>query len=334
MDAREGHRDWGTVWVDGSAGDQPAVGRPLFVAQCDWMREHPWIAPGGEGHDGQCPNCGAPLGGRFCHQCGQRDTTVLMSARAFVVDAVQEYLGVDGKIVRTMKVLLVAPGRLTTEMVAGRRARYLSPVRLYLFWSLIFFGLWSLAGGSSGQAAKKRAPVPDTAGASVGAPGATPAEASTWAARLKRAGDRLKADDASVVEEKLALWWPTVMFGMVPVFGGLVWLFHRRRGPPFYLPHLYFAIHVHVFFFVAFFAFLVIRTGVPLVTGGFRVPGRWLSPVLLAAVMFHLIAALRRVYGDSWAGAIARALAMVVLYLAAMLLATSLFAVGMLLVTA
>lgn len=45
----------------------------------------------------------------------------------------------DGKVALTVRDLLLHPGRLTREYLAGRRARYLPPVRLYLLASVAFF---------------------------------------------------------------------------------------------------------------------------------------------------------------------------------------------------
>src|SRR5262252_4987894 len=56
-------------------------------------------------------------------------------------EALHEFAHVDGKIIQTVKLLVTKPGRLTTEFLAGRRARFISPVRLYLTCSLIFFAL-------------------------------------------------------------------------------------------------------------------------------------------------------------------------------------------------
>jgi hypothetical protein len=63
-------------------------------------------------------------------------------------DAVHEFLHLDGKILQTMKLLAFRPGELTREFIAGRRVRYISPIRLYLTWSLIFFALTALVPGA------------------------------------------------------------------------------------------------------------------------------------------------------------------------------------------
>jgi hypothetical protein len=45
----------------------------------------------------------------------------------------------DSKIFTTLKDLIWRPGFLTREYVAGRRVRYLNPIRMYVFISAVFF---------------------------------------------------------------------------------------------------------------------------------------------------------------------------------------------------
>src|SRR5437763_7136925 len=84
----------------------------------------------------KCLNCGATLAGPFCAECGQRAIPPYPSVRDLMVDAFWELSGWDGRFASTVRALLRRPGLLTLEFLNGRRARYLSPVRLYLMASL------------------------------------------------------------------------------------------------------------------------------------------------------------------------------------------------------
>ena len=85
----------------------------------------------------RCLNCGAELRGAFC---GLRPAFVPANPTVSELagDAWQELSGYDGRIAATFRDLL-HPGRLTIDYLQGRRARYLSPVRLYLTVSVIYF---------------------------------------------------------------------------------------------------------------------------------------------------------------------------------------------------
>src|SRR5262245_52965094 len=92
-----------------------------------------------------CRNCGADLQGRFCHACGQKAVSPEISVHDLVHEGIEEFAHVDGKIGRTLKLLFSRPGALTKEFLDGRRARYISPLRLYLTCSLLFFAVSAIA---------------------------------------------------------------------------------------------------------------------------------------------------------------------------------------------
>jgi hypothetical protein len=86
-----------------------------------------------------CENCGAPLTGRFCSQCGQPAIDYRRSFRHVIVDVLDSFLNWDSKFFATIGWLIVRPWHLTIEFLSGRRVRYLHPLRLYLLASILFF---------------------------------------------------------------------------------------------------------------------------------------------------------------------------------------------------
>ena len=66
------------------------------------------------------------------------------TVREFLHDAAEELFSVDGKLWRTLKLLFLRPGTLTVELVNGRRASYVKPLRLYLTCSMLAFGALAL----------------------------------------------------------------------------------------------------------------------------------------------------------------------------------------------
>ena len=111
------------------------------------------LEPGaGEGDDGhthetRCLNCRAELLGDFCHRCGQR-AHVHRSLKGFFHDLVHGVLHFEGKIWRTLPKLVGNPGELTRRYIDGERARYVSPIALFLFSVFLMFAVLSLAGPS------------------------------------------------------------------------------------------------------------------------------------------------------------------------------------------
>jgi hypothetical protein len=86
-----------------------------------------------------CENCGAPLAGEFCSQCGQHAIDYRRSIFRVLLDAADSFLNWDTKFLHTINQLLIHPWQLTNDFNAGRRARYVHPLRLYLIASIVFF---------------------------------------------------------------------------------------------------------------------------------------------------------------------------------------------------
>ena len=91
-----------------------------------------------------CGNCGAPLSGPYCSQCGQHAHESSRSIGTLFHDAWHVVTHVDGRFWQTILALAFKPGRLTKDYFAERRARYLPPVRLYLVLSVLLFAVASL----------------------------------------------------------------------------------------------------------------------------------------------------------------------------------------------
>jgi len=91
-------------------------------------------------HEGRhCANCGAPLEGEFCHECGQSVHSVLKPMHHMVEETIETVLHIDGRIVHTLPPLLLKPGFLTLEYFSGRRVRYIAPFRLMFVLCLLAF---------------------------------------------------------------------------------------------------------------------------------------------------------------------------------------------------
>jgi hypothetical protein len=89
--------------------------------------------------DGICNNCGATLAGPYCHRCGQKEAdTDWRSVGDISRQFWDELVSFDFKTVRTVAGLF-RPGHMAAEFIAGRRSRYLSPLKTYLLAAALFF---------------------------------------------------------------------------------------------------------------------------------------------------------------------------------------------------
>lgn len=90
-------------------------------------------------HPEHCLNCGKHLRGRYCSNCGQDSAEHQDSIWHLGKHFFQDITHYDGKLWLTVKPLLLKPGFVTIEYLSGKRAKYLNPVRLFIFLNFIFF---------------------------------------------------------------------------------------------------------------------------------------------------------------------------------------------------
>ena len=108
------------------------------------------VEPGAGEGDGRtrernCLNCGCALQGEYCHCCGQR-AHVHRTLKAFGHDLAHGVIHLDGKIWRTLPLLAWRPGELTRRYALGERAKFVSPIALFLFSVFLMFAVFSWLG--------------------------------------------------------------------------------------------------------------------------------------------------------------------------------------------
>ena len=239
-----------------------------------------------------CHNCGAPLQGRFCADCGQEDRPLDPSVGEVVREVAQEVSDLDGRIVRSVRRLFLSPGFLTLEYFAGRRVAWVSPVRLYLIFSVCYFGIVALTGDAPFQVNLRF----------TGDSG----EDNTQA--IQSLGFSSEAELDRAVNEALTTWIPRAMFVLVPFFGWLVASIRRRSGRR-YPHHVIFACHV----FAVFFGVQAIAVALGYLSGNTVVT----SALAIASLLFSLvytILAMRAVYGGTIARALGHTLVVLAFY--------------------
>ena len=238
------------------------------------------------------------------------------SAREFLHEFIAHYVALEGKLWKSMALLLFRPGRLTRDYIEGKRVRYIEPLRLYLTFSIIFFAIFKFGGVSFGDG------TPD---APFARQEASTAQRERQQAKEERRRVREKNPDKDLIvldkddDEKakelaarlhpalgpkvehflqlpnkernsallraLSSYAPYAIFALMPVFAALLKLLYLGSGRR-YGEHLLFALHTNAFAFLVLSLLLVLPDWLPLVGFGL---GVWL--------VFYLPTAMRKVYG-------------------------------------
>ena len=280
-----------------------------------------------------CSNCGTTLTGDFCQTCGQK--RFVESDRRFghlLHQFVASATDLDGRFWRTVRALAFQPGLLSREYFDGRRARWISPVSLFLAVSVVYFVAPSLGGDLTLQFnqqvsghLRQRALGPDETLnaqqlASTGqfyspltgrwidervrqrdeAARAASGGAIGYSYRDYRLAYDAKANDVS--KAMVILHVPVAALALMLMFAG------QRR---YYAEHFVFALHYLAFWMLSLQVVLQLNNLANLLPGELRPPDTaydWLMRTLLPA---YAVLAVRRAYCTGWIKAILGAFGLV-----------------------
>jgi len=231
-----------------------------------------------------CTNCGDLSADVYCVRCGERQPGHHdLSVAHFAHEVVHEFVHLDSKLFRTLRDIIIKPGFLTEEYFAGRKSRYIAPLRLFLtLFALQFFAFtfYQPAAIFTVASMKKM----DSAGAPF------TRLMNKRAAKLHLTPDQL--------EERLDERWHKnySLLQLMNVLGVAIVLkvLYRKR---YLAEHLVFAAH-----FLAFSYIVTLVIDWPIYAlAGFQ-PGplhRGVSAVTIAIQLVYLFVAQRRFYKDS-----------------------------------
>jgi hypothetical protein len=270
-----------------------------------------------------CLNCHSPLAGPFCGQCGQRALPPHPTVRELAGDAYEQLAGWDGKVAVTLRTLFLRPGELTRVLLEGRRALYISPVRLYLTCSLFYFLVAAIVptpadmqfdvevgfGFEGGEATAGDAAIAKAIAS--GLTSLTDAERAALESSIAETPAffrpilRAMVEDYRGLSGRVVETMPRALFVLIPALALILGLFHRGRPYP---DHLYFAIHFQSFVFVLLTvsALPMFSRSVPAIASA--------QMAAIAWIVVYGVIAQRRVHAGSWLATGLKAIGVAVLY--------------------
>ena len=227
-----------------------------------------------------CPNCSTSLLGTHCHECGQKkiDATEY-SLKRFIGRAINDFTDLESnKVIRTLSAMILRPGLLAAEYLAGRRGRYLGPLKLYLAFSALYFLFaWTALSEVRGGSAQRIARHPATVNM----------------AKHRGLDPNVFAEK---IQEKAEKYASGLRIFSVLISGAfLAALYFRMRK--YYAEHLVFSLYYYSFDFFckSLFALLFLVSAAI----GFKLPTVILN-FFYPIALIYLVFALRRVYRQKW----------------------------------
>jgi hypothetical protein len=239
----------------------------------------------------QCRNCGAAIDYHFCAVCGQETRLHVPSAGEFIHEFVGHYIAIEGKLWRTVWMLLAFPGRLTADYLEGRRARYVQPLRVYLSFSLIFFAVLKFGGVEMANWDQDRTRPAESREKLVQA---TPAESQAfeqwanklnpeWGSKATRFAQLPGNEMARIATSGFFQYGPYALFCLLPLFAAYLKLLYAGSGRR-YGEHLLFAMHTNAFAYLMMMLFMATDWGL-------------VQAASMGWLLLYLPLAMRRVYG-------------------------------------
>jgi hypothetical protein len=261
-----------------------------------------------------CVTCNAELRGDFCHACGERAQRDPPTFVRFVSELLGELLDTDGRVVRTLRLLVMRPGRLTAEYVKGRHKPYLSPAAVFILMNVLFFFVQPLANVSTFYASLHSQtnwyPY------------------SEWAE--ERVANKLEVNGldrktyAREFDEASERYARTLIFLQVPLLAiGIMAVNLRKRR--YFIEHMVFATHIYA---VLLLLSVVASLGIYLYWTLEFGSNFNLELPFMAITVCYLLFGMREVYGDSWMAASLKS----VLLMGVLLVVISLFRLALFLV--
>lgn len=87
-----------------------------------------------------CKNCAEPLAGRYCSSCGEKVIEKAdLNVSSLFFQFFSELTSLDSKFIRSVKYILVQPGKYTRSWAEGPRKRIMKPLALFLLINFIYF---------------------------------------------------------------------------------------------------------------------------------------------------------------------------------------------------
>lgn len=91
-----------------------------------------------------CLNCGTILISKFCHHCGQKASVGRITFTETLKRFLSSAFSIEGPFFKTVRLLLINPGKVFREFIQGKRKTYYKPIAFFILTTAIYLILRAL----------------------------------------------------------------------------------------------------------------------------------------------------------------------------------------------
>lgn len=259
-----------------------------------------------------CPNCGFAATKNYCAQCGQETHLHKETFLGMLTHFVGHYFHYDSKFWVTLKTLFTKPGKLTVAYWEKKRMRFIPPISLYIFVSIVFFFLFFSTVGSEktmrnsmaisakdSVATARKIDSLETVALLYEKEGAAKADSLEGIRIAQKFLKTYSSSDAlTSFISNIMHFAPKVFFFLIPIMAFILTLLYRKRKERSFVDHAIFSLHIHALAFILLLPTL------------YEVPDKdlnWLdhlfsivSTIVPFWGLLYLIIALQNAYKSTW----------------------------------
>lgn len=273
-----------------------------------------------------CPNCDFKYSSsyNYCPNCGQDNSFKRAHIHHFFMDFLASMFNFDSKVLTTFKDLFI-PGRIVVNFTSNKRARYVFPVKFFLFVSFLYFLLLSFNLGKSNKADIRSVRLDDSIAFNVSSANVSNPTTGKDTTDIRMLNEiKASPHPDSLIERYIAYKYPNSnrftknfyrnivkintrhldsdellgkihrnisysMFLLMPLFALFLKMIYFR-SKKHYSDHLVFSMYFHSL------AFLLLIVSMVFDWAGLRI-----DFLFILAILTYLLIMLKRVYGQRWA---------------------------------
>jgi hypothetical protein len=273
-----------------------------------------------------CKNCGHHYQGNYCPSCGQSKFSFDRPIKFLIVDFAGNLFAFDTRLWKSVTTIFFKPGKMEAEYSAGKRKKYMSPFRFYVFFSFFFFllmaytvnkelrGITIASSGSPVEVVFQEKAKLESGPSEEEKAIEEKVDSRSNIVKISRNNGEvltnITLEDIKNNPEKyfsrFVKYVSWAMFFLMPLYGFLLWLFFRK-SQRFYLSHLILSLNQHVLVFAVIIVILLLG----MLFGG-KTAG--VASYLLFLIPVYIVVGAKRLYSKRWVSTTLRILTALFIY--------------------